>query len=98
MLKRPKSYYLELQNLIHFDYHYLLVAASTSPMQCASDDHCSMLHVPCHFASFFPFENGLPKYHKKRGKFICEQFVNNLRKFQKFTVTSILHFGDIKEV
>ena len=26
-----------------------------------------------HLVLFSPFENGVPKYHKKRGKFICEQ-------------------------
>ena len=31
-------------------------------------------HVPCHFVSFYPFENGVEKCDKKRGKFICEQF------------------------
>ena len=29
MLKGPKNYYLEVQHLTYFDYHYLLVATST---------------------------------------------------------------------
>ena len=50
--------------------------------QCTSDSHCSMLHFPCHFVSFFLFENAVTKYHKNAANL----FGNNLRKFQKFTV------------
>ena len=84
--KQLKNYYLEVQHLIHFDYHYLVATLT--------DGHCSMLHVPCHFVSFFPFENGVPKCPKN----VANLFVNNLRKFRKFTVSSISHLGDIKEV
>ena len=63
-------------------------------MQCTSDGHCSMLYVLCDFVSFFPFENGIPKSHKKPANL----FLNNLRKFWKFTVLSISRFGSIKEV
>ena len=96
--KHPKSYCLEVKHLIHFDYHYLLVADKliNFPNVCIqSDGHCSMLHVPCHLLlSFFPFENGVPKCHKNADNL----FVKNLRKFRKFTVSSISCFGDIKEV
>ena len=34
---------------------------------------CSMLHVPYHFVSYFPFENGVPKCQKYMEKLICEQ-------------------------
>ena len=53
-----------------------------------------MLHVPCYFVSFLPFENTVPKCQKN----VAHLFVNNWRKFQKFTVSSISHFADIKEV
>ena len=42
----------------------------------------------------FPFENGVPKCHKKTANL----FINNLQEFWKFTVSSISHFGNIKEV
>ena len=79
--KQLKNYYLEVQHLIHFDYHYLV-------------GHCSMLHVPCHFISFFLFENRVPKCPINA----AHLFVNNFQKFLKFTVSSICHFRDIKEV
>ena len=53
-----------------------------------------MLHVPCHFASFFLFEIGVPKCQKNAENL----FVSKLRKFRKFTVSSSSRFGDIKEV
>ena len=59
-----------------------------------TDGHCSMLQAPCHFISFFLFENRVPKCPKN----VAHLFVNNLRKFWKFTVSSISHLGDIKEV
>ena len=94
--KYPKSYYLELQHLIHFDYHYLLVATSTYPMQCTRvmAIHCSMLHVPCHFVSFFPFGNAVRKCRKNA----TNLFMNDLWKFRKFTISSISCFGNIKKV
>ena len=49
----------------------------------------------CPVTSFFPFENGVLKYSKNTGNLS----LNNLRKFQKFTVqftVSIAHFGDIE--
>ena len=72
--KDPKSYYLEVQHLIHFDYYYVLVATLTVPMQFKSDGHWS---IACALSlhSFFMFKNGVPKCHKKRGKFICKQLV-----------------------
>ena len=59
-----------------------------------SDGHCSILHVPFHFVSFFPFENGMPVCHKKAANL----FLKNLRKFWKFTISSISCFRNIKEV
>ena len=47
-----------------------------------------MLQVPCHFISFC----------QNATKNAENLFVNNLQKFQKFTVSSISCFGDIKEV
>ena len=82
--KQLKNYYLEVQHLIPFDYHYL-VATLTD---------CSMLYAPCHFVSFFPFENRVPKCPKT----VAHLFVNNLQKFRKFTVSSISRLGDIKDV
>ena len=56
--------------------------------------HASLaLHVP-HLVSFFPFEIRVRKCHKKP----AHLFVNNLRKFRKFTNSSISDLGDIKEV
>ena len=84
--KHPKTCYLELQHLIHFDYHnHLLV---TSPIQCTND---GMLHVPRHFVSFFQFENCVPKCYKKRRKFICEQLakVSEIYRFINFVVLLI---------
>ena len=50
--------------------------------------------MPCHFVLHFPSENGVPKWLKN----VTNLFVNNLRKFRKFTVSSISRFGDIEEV
>ena len=87
-----------MQHLIHFDYHNLLVAILTSPMQCTSDGHCSMLYVPCQFVSFFLFDNGEPKCYKKCGKFICEQpaKVWKIYWFHHFPVLVISRKCDIK--
>ena len=60
-------------------------------MQCTSDGHCSMLHVPCHFVSFFPFENRVPKYRKKTRQIYlwttCKSLENLL--FHQFSVLVI---------
>ena len=56
--------------------------------------HCSVLHVPSHFVSFFAFGNGVPKGLKKAANL----FMNDLRKFRKFIISSISRFGNIKEV
>ena len=75
----------KVQHPIHFDNHYLLAITSTSLMQCTSDGHCSMLHVPFHFVLFFLFENRVPKCYKKAANL----FLNSLQKFWRFTVLSI---------
>ena len=43
--------------------------------------------MPCHFVSFFPFENGVPKCHKKSEKFTCKSFENLL--FHQFPILVI---------
>ena len=79
---------LEVQHLIHFDYYYLFVATLTYPIsQCrylaTSDGHYSMIQF-CPATSFFPFENGVPKCHKKHRKFICEHFAKVSNKIYCF--------------
>ena len=58
--------------------------------------YCSInaVHAPCYFVSFFLFENRVSKCPKHA----AHLFVSNLQKFWKFTVSSISHLGDIKEV
>ena len=46
----------------------------------------------CPVTLFFSFENGVANCHKECCKFI----VNNVWRFQKFTVSSISRFGDTK--
>ena len=41
---------------------WLVIYSLTFP---TGDDHCSMLRVPSHLVSFFPFENRVPKYLKQ---------------------------------
>ena len=70
-----------------FGLCYLLPIHQTSFPICPSDGHCSMLHVPGHFVSFFSFEIGVRNTKKIR-----------LRKFRKFTASPLSRFRDIKEV
>ena len=67
---------------------YHLVATST-------DSHCSMRHVPCHFVSFFPFENRVLKC-QKCGTFICEQLAKVSKIYCFINFPSWLSYKDWK--
>ena len=62
-----------------------------------SDGHCSILHVPFHFVSFFPFENGMQYATKERQIYFwrtCESFEHLL--FHQFPVFVISRKCDIR--
>ena len=92
--KYLKNYYLDVQHLIHFDYHDLLVATLISPMSKWRPLQHASCTLPIRFV--FPVWKWGAKMPKK--KKAANVFVSNLHKFWKFTVSSISHLGDIKEV
>ena len=91
MFKHLKSYYLEVQHLVHFVYHCLPVAIYVDFPTVFSDGHGSGLHFICPIALTFLFENGVSKCREKATNITAR----NIRKFQKFTVSSISRFSDI---
>ena len=92
--KHPKSYYLELQHLIHFDYNYLLKASyiNLPNAMCKRQPYiaaCFMCPVTGHFVSFFQFRNEVPKCPKTWQVYeqqLGESFENLL--FHQFSVFS----------
>ena len=93
-----KNCYLEVQHLIHFHYHYLLVASQIATLTSPMYKWRPLLHASCMCpVTSFRFSR-LKMGCQNATKHAENLFVNNLQKFRKFIVSSISHLGDIKEV
>ena len=76
--KYLKNYYLDVQHLIHFDYHDLLVATLISPMSKWRPLQHASCTLPIRFV--FPvWKWGAKKQKKKSSKFICKQLAQVLK-------------------
>ena len=90
---------MRISPIISFSVNFIIYAIFDEDLSqdLSARHYCSMPHVPCHFVSFFPFGNGMPKDQKTRQIYLrttCESFEFFL--FHQFLILAISRKCDIR--